>query len=48
MRSMMRDLTFISCLLVAALMFALAWRGPFVQANSAHAQTLAQSLKANR
>lgn len=48
MRSMMRDLTFVSCLLFVALMFALAWRGPFVQEDPAHAQSLAQALQANQ
>lgn len=45
MRSMMRDFTFVTCLLVVALMFALAWRGPFVQADSPRSQMQAQSLQ---
>jgi len=42
MRSLMRDFTFVSCLLVVALMLALAWRGPFVHADSAQAPMQAQ------
>jgi hypothetical protein len=42
MRSMMRDFTYVSCLLVIALVFALAWRSPFVQASSAHEPVQAQ------
>jgi len=48
MQSMMRDFTFVFCLLIVALVFALAWRGPFVQADSAHPQMQAQSLQANQ
>ncbi len=48
MRSMMRDFTFVSCLLVVALMFALALRGPFVQAESAHTPTQTQMSQANQ
>ena len=46
MRSMMRDFTFVSCLLVVALMLALAWRGPFVHADSA--RRLCPSCRRNR
>lgn len=42
MRSMMRDFTYVTCLLVIALVFALAWRSPFVQASSFHAPVQAQ------
>lgn len=48
MRSVMRDFTYVSCLLALALVFALAWGSPFVQANSsstlneAHLQQPAQ------
>jgi hypothetical protein len=48
MRSMMRDFTFVACLLVVALVLALAWRGPFVQADSAHPQMQAQPHQPSR
>jgi hypothetical protein len=44
---MMRDFTFVSGLLVVALMLALAWRGPFVQAGSARAASAPQGLQAH-
>jgi hypothetical protein len=47
-RSVMRDFTFVSCLLVLALVLALAWRGPFVQADSGHAQMQTQPATADR
>jgi hypothetical protein len=46
MRSMMRDFTFISCLVLVALVLALAWQGPFVQAGSANAASASQGLHA--
>jgi hypothetical protein len=33
----MRDFTYVSCLFTLALIFALAWGSPFVQANSTYA-----------
>jgi len=48
MRSMMRDFTFVSCLLVVALVIALVWRGPFVQADSAHAPMQSQVQQPNQ
>lgn len=42
MRSLLRDLTYVSCLLVVALVFALACQSPFVQASSTHAPLQAQ------
>jgi hypothetical protein len=33
----MRDFTYVSCLFALALIFALAWGSPFVQASSSHA-----------
>ena len=39
MRSILRDLTYVSCLFVIALTIALAWRSPFVEAGSPHAAT---------
>jgi hypothetical protein len=50
MRSMMRDFTFISCLVVMALMLALLWQGPFVHAHShpAPTATQAQTQQANQ
>jgi hypothetical protein len=37
MRSVMRDFTYVTCLFALALIFALAWGSPFVQANSSFA-----------
>ncbi len=50
MRSVMREFTFVSCLIVVALMLALVWRDPFVPAHShsAHAQLQAQSQQAKQ
>jgi hypothetical protein len=48
MRSVMRDFTFVSCLLVVALVLALAWRDPFVQTASAHAPMQAKSQQSNK
>jgi hypothetical protein len=43
MRSIVRDFTYVTCLLVIAFMFALAWRSPFVQASLAHAPAPVQT-----
>lgn len=48
MRSVVRDFTYVSCLLVIALVFALAWRSPFVQASSAYAPVQAQPPQLGR
>lgn len=48
MRAMMRDFTFVSCLLLVALMFALALRGPFVRTASASAPIQTQQDQPNR
>ena len=37
MRSVMRDFTYVTCLFALALIFALVWGSPFVQANSSFA-----------
>jgi hypothetical protein len=42
MRSVVRDFTYVSCLFALALLFALAWGSPFVQANSSYAPNEAQ------
>jgi hypothetical protein len=42
MRSVMRDFTYVSSLLALALLFALAWGGPFIQASSSHTSSQAQ------
>lgn len=42
MRSILRDITYVSCLLAMALAFALAWGSPFVGADSAYAPEQSQ------
>jgi hypothetical protein len=42
MRSVMRDFTYVTCLFALALIFALAWGSPFVQANSSFAPNKVQ------
>jgi hypothetical protein len=50
MRSVLRDFTFVTGLVVVALMLALVWRDPFVSAHprSAHAQLQAEPELANQ
>lgn len=42
MRSVLRDFVYVSCLLVMALVFALAWQSPFVETGSSYGPLQAQ------
>jgi hypothetical protein len=44
----LRDFTYVTCMLTLALVLALAWRSPFVQSGSANAPNQAQLQPARR
>jgi len=46
-RFIVRDLTYLACLLAVALVFALAWGSPFIVAGSANAPNQAQAPQAH-
>jgi hypothetical protein len=48
MRLIVRDLTYLAYLLVVALVFALAWGSPFIEAGSAGAPNQAQLPQTHR
>jgi hypothetical protein len=44
----LRDFTYVTCMLTVALVFALAWQGPFVQSGSANVPNQAELQAAHR